>query len=252
MEFKNKVVLITGAASGIGKAAAIAFAKEGAKVLVSDRNSNAGEATVTEITSQGGTAAFLQADVAVFAEVEQLVQQTVDRYGKIDIAINNAGIAGHSAKTADYPIDDFEKVMQVNTAGVFYGMKAQLPQMVKQGKGVIINTASIAGLKGLPNSIAYTASKHAVVGMTKTTAMEYGKQNIRVNAICPVFTVTPLFNPDTIEKMAPGIPEKLKANVPMKRFAEVQEQVDAMLWLTSDKASFVTGVAFPVDGGLTA
>ena len=104
-----------------------------------------------------------------FAEVEQLVQQTVDRYGKIDIAINNAGIAGHSAKTADYPIDDFEKVMQVNTAGVFYGMKAQLPQMVKQGKGVIINTASIAGLKGLPNSIAYTASKHAVVGMTKTT-----------------------------------------------------------------------------------
>ena len=120
MEFKNKVVLITGAASGIGKAAAIAFAKEGAKVLVSDRNSKAGEATVTEITSQGGTAAFLQADVAVFAEVEQLVQQTVDRYGKIDIAINNAGIAGHSAKTADYPIDDFEKVMQVNTAGGFY------------------------------------------------------------------------------------------------------------------------------------
>ena len=142
--------------------------------------------------------------------------------------------------------------MQINTAGVFYGMKAQLPQMVKQGKGVIINTASIAGLKGLPNSIAYTASKHAVVGMTKTVAMEYGKQNIRVNALCPVFTVTPLFNPEQIEAVAPGIPDKLKANVPMKRFAEVQEQVDAMLWLASDKASFVTGVAFPVDGGLSA
>jgi len=252
MEFKEKVVLITGAASGIGKAAAIAFAKEGAKLLISDRNEAAGKATEAELKKLGAVVSFCTTDVSVFAEVEQLVQQTVNRYGQIDIAINNAGIPGASAKTADYPIDDFEKVMQVNTAGVFYGMKAQLPQMVKQGKGVIINTASIAGLKGLPNSIAYTASKHAVVGMTKTTAMEYGKQNIRVNAICPVFTVTPLFNPDLIEKVAPGIPEKLKANVPMKRFAEVQEQVDAMLWLASDKASFVTGVAFPVDGGLTA
>lgn len=252
MEFKNKVVLITGAASGIGKAAALAFAKEGAKMVVSDRNIPAGEATVANIIEQGGEAAFFSADVAVFVEVEQLIQQILELHGRLDIAINNAGIAGLSAKTADYPIADFEKVMQINTAGVFYGMKAQLPQMVKQGKGVIINTASIAGLKGLPNSIAYTASKHAVVGMTKTVAMEYGKQNIRVNALCPVFTVTPLFNPEQIEAVAPGIPDKLKANVPMKRFAEVQEQVDAMLWLASDKASFVTGVAFPVDGGLSA
>ncbi len=252
MEFKDKVVLITGAASGIGKEAALAFANEGAKLLISDRNVAAGKAVEAAIRKLGAAASFKAANVAVYEEVEHLVQQTVDLYGQIDIAINNAGIPGASAKTADYPVEDFEKVLQVNTAGVFYGMKAQLPHMVKQGKGVIINTASVAGLKGLPNSIAYTASKHAVVGMTKTTAMEYGKQHIRVNAICPVFTVTPLFNPDLIEQVAPGIPEKLKANVPMKRFADVQEQVDAMLWLASDKASFVTGLALPVDGGLTA
>ena len=131
-------------------------------------------------------------------------------------------------------------------------MKAQLPLMLAQGHGVIINTASIAGLKGLPNAVAYSASKHAVVGMTKTAAMEYGKKNIRINALCPVFTVTPLFDPVAIEKVAAGIPDKLKANVPMKRFAEVQEQVDAILWLASSKASFVTGLALPVDGGLTA
>ena len=130
-------------------------------------------------------------------------------------------------------------------------MKAQLPLMLAQGHGVIINTASIAGLKGLPNAVAYSASKHAVVGMTKTAAMEYGKKNIRINALCPVFTVTPLFDP-VIEKVAAGIPDKLKANVPLKRFAEVQEQVDAILWLASSKASFVTGLALPVDGGLTA
>lgn len=252
MEFNDKVVLITGAASGIGKAAAMEFAKAGAKLVIADRDTENGEATVSEITTAGGTAVFIMTNVADNASVEALVKAAVSQYGRLDIAINNAGISGLSAKTEDYPVDDFQRVMQINTAGVFYGMKAQLPVMLKQGSGVIINTASIAGLKGLPNAIAYTASKHAVVGMTKTAAMEYGKKNIRINAICPVFTVTPLFNPEVIEQFAPGIPEKLKANVPMKRFADVQEQVDAMLWLASEKASFVTGVALPIDGGLTA
>ena len=252
MEFKDKVVLITGAASGIGKAASIAFAKEGANVIVSDYNTKAGETTVDEIKETGGTATFIRCDVGDAQQVQQLMDQIKKDFQGLDIAINNAGISGTSARTHEYPLDDWDQVMRINASGVFYGMKAQLPIMLAQGSGVIINTASIAGLKGLPNSLAYTASKHAVVGMTKTAAMEYGKKNIRINALCPVFTVTPLFNPEMIEKVAAGIPEKLKAGIPLKRFANVQEQVDAMLWLASDKASFVTGLALPIDGGLTA
>lgn len=252
MEFKDKVVLITGAASGIGKAASIAFAKEGANVIVSDYNTKAGETTVDEIKETGGRATFIGCDVGDAQQVQQLMDQIKKDFQGLDIAINNAGISGTSARTHEYPLDDWDQVMRINASGVFYGMKAQLPIMLAQGSGVIINTASIAGLKGLPNSLAYTASKHAVVGMTKTAAMEYGKKNIRINALCPVFTVTPLFNPEMIEKVAAGIPEKLKAGIPLKRFANVQEQVDAMLWLASDKASFVTGLALPIDGGLTA
>ena len=164
MEFKNKVVLITGAASGIGKAAAIAFAKEGAKVLVSDRNSNAGEATVTEITSQGGTAAFLQADVAVFAEVEQLVQQTVDRYGKIDIAINNAGIAGVVAHTEWLQQKDFRQVMEVNFFGVVFMTQAFLP-LVRRERGRIVNMSSMCGRFAIATP-TYSASKYAVEGFS--------------------------------------------------------------------------------------
>lgn len=252
MDFTDKVILITGAASGIGKAAALAFASAGAKLVIADRDEKKGQTTRTEVNDIGCEALFIPTDVTKYSEVTAMVNAAVEQFGRIDVAINNAGISGTSVKTADYPVADFERVMQVNTAGVFYGMKAQLPIMLKQEGGVIINTASIAGLKGLPNAVAYTASKHAVVGMTKTAAMEYGKKNIRINALCPVFTVTPLFDPDVIEQFAPGIPDKLKANVPMKRFASVQEQVDAILWLASDQASFVTGVALPVDGGLTA
>ena len=142
--------------------------------------------------------------------------------------------------------------MAVNASGVFYCMKTQIPIMLEQGGGVIVNTASIAGLKGLPNSLPYVASKHTVVGMTKTAAMEYARHNIRINAICPVFTISPMFDPEAMDKIKKGIPDKLKANVPMKRFAKVEEQVSAMMWLCSDGASFVTGHALPVDGGLTA
>ena len=252
MEYQDKIVLITGAGSGIGAAAAIAFAEQGAQVIVSDRNEAGGGATVAKIVNANGKAEFIACDVSNYEAVLGLVEQIKAKYNRLDIAINNAGIPGTTARTHDYPVNDFENVLRVNTSGVFYGMKAQIPLMLAQGHGVIINTASIAGLKGLPNAVAYSASKHAVVGMTKTAAMEYGKKNIRINALCPVFTVTPLFDPVAIEKVAAGIPDKLKANVPMKRFAEVQEQVDALLWLASNKASFVTGLALPVDGGLTA
>ena len=252
MEYQDKIVLITGAGSGIGAAAAIAFAEQGAQVIVSDRNEAGGGATVAKIANANGKAEFIACDVSNYEAVVGLVEQIKAKYNRLDIAINNAGIPGTTARTHDYPVNDFEHVLKVNTSGVFYGMKAQIPLMLAQGHGVIINTASIAGLKGLPNAVAYSASKHAVVGMTKTAAMEYGKKNIRINALCPVFTITPLFDPVAIEKVAAGIPDKLKANVPMKRFAEVQEQVDALLWLASNKASFVTGLALPVDGGLTA
>jgi len=252
MEYQDKIVLITGAGSGIGAAAAIAFAEQGAQVIVSDRNEAGGGATVAKIVNANGKAEFIACDVSNYEAVLGLVEQIKAKYNRLDIAINNAGIPGTTARTHDYPVNDFEHVLKVNTSGVFYGMKAQIPLMLAQGHGVIINTASIAGLKGLPNAVAYSASKHAVVGMTKTAAMEYGKKNIRINALCPVFTITPLFDPVAIEKVAAGIPDKLKANVPMKRFAEVQEQVDALLWLASNKASFVTGLALPVDGGLTA
>lgn len=252
MDFKNKIILITGAASGIGRAAAMAFAEAGGFVIASDINEKGGLETVAKIKAMGEKATFIKTNVAKYEEVEKLMQQILEQFGRLDIAINNAGINGVLARTKDYPVEDWEKVMTINASSVFYGMKAQIPIMLQQGGGVIVNTASIAGLKGLPNSIGYTASKHAVVGMTKTAAMEYGRNNIRINAICPVFTISPMFDPEALEKVAKGIPDKLKANVPMKRFAKVEEQVGAMMWLCSDKASFVTGLALPVDGGLTA
>lgn len=252
MEFKDKVILITGAASGIGRSAALAFAKEGGIIVVSDVNEKGGLETVEQISSGGGQGVFIKTNVAVFEEVEKLMNQIVEQFGKLDIAINNAGIGGVPTRTADTSLETWDQVMAVNASGVFYCMKTQIPIMLKQGGGVIVNTASIAGLRGLPNNFAYTASKHAVVGMTKTAAMEYARHNIRINAICPVFTVTPLFNPEVIDMYSKGLSEKLKANIPMKRFAEVKEQVGAMMWLCSEKASFVTGLALPVDGGLTA
>jgi NAD(P)-dependent dehydrogenase (short-subunit alcohol dehydrogenase family) len=252
MQFKNKITLITGSASGIGRAAALAFAKEGATVIVSDMNDHGGKETVELIHANKGNATFIKTDVSKYEEVEELMNETLKQFGRLDIAINNAGINGKIARTKDYPVDDWDMVMSINASSVFYGMKVQIPIMLEQGGGIIVNTASIAGLKGLPNSIAYTASKHAVIGATKTAAMEYGRNNIRINAICPAFTVSPMFDPAALEKIAQGVPDKLKANVPMKRFAEVEEQVGAMIWLCSEQASFVTGLALPVDGGLTA
>ncbi len=252
MEFQDKIILITGAGSGIGREAATLFAAEGGKIVVSDINEEGGTETVNQIEKSGGQAHFIKTDVSKFEEVQSLTELTVEKFGRIDIAINNAGISGLPAKTPDTTLSNWENVMSVNASSVFYGMKCQIPQMLKQGGGVILNTSSIAGLRGLPNSLPYVASKHAVVGMTKTAAMEYAKKGIRINAICPVFTVTGLFKPEMMDQISAGLSEKLKQNLPMKRFAEPTEIANAMLWLCSDKASFVTGMAMPVDGGLTA
>ena len=167
----------------------------------------------------------------------------VNQYGRLDVAINNAGVGGGFEKLIDLSVESWNKTMSINSSGVFYCIKTQVPIMLKQGGGVILNTSSIAGIRGLPNATAYSASKHAVIGITKTVALEYAKNNIRVNAICPVFTVTPMFNPEAMNKLKEGLSERLKANIPMKRFADVMEQVNTMLWLCSDEASFITGQA---------
>ena len=245
-------MLITGAGSGIGLTTALAFAKEGAKVVVSDLNEASGLAAVSQINQDGGEAIFVKCDVANYDDVKNLMETAVLTYERIDVAMNNAGIGGEYQRTAEADHKMFDKVMQINCNGVFYCMQEELKVMLEQGSGVIINTASIAGLRALPNSLAYVASKHAVVGMTKTAAKEYATKNIRVNALCPVFTVTPLFNPEAMDQMKAGISDRLKQGIPMKRFSTTQEMADATLWLASDKASFVTGLALPIDGGLTA
>jgi len=252
MRYRDKIVLITGSGSGIGKAAALAFSKEGGTIIVSDINETNGLETVSEIIKNNGKAIFFKIDVSNFEMVKNLMDFIIEKYGRLDVAINNAGVGGDFGKITDITLESWDKTMSINSSGVFYCIKNQIPIMLKQGKGVILNTSSIAGIRGLPNATAYSASKHAVIGITKTVAMEYAKNNIRVNAICPVFTVTPMFNPEAMDKIKEGISEKLKANIPMKRFANVMEQVNTMLWLCSDEASFITGQAISVDGGITA
>jgi len=253
MEFKNKTVLVTGAGSGIGQVTAQLFAEHGAKVVVSDISETGGRDTVKEITENSGEATFIMADVSKHEEVIDLMKRSIETYGSIDVAVNNAGVANKQPQhAAEVDLEDWDRVMAINTTGVFYCLREELKQMMRQKGGNIINIASVAGLKGLPNSLAYVASKHAVVGITKTAAMEYARHNIRINAVCPVFTITPMFQPDQMDQISDGLSDKLKRAIPMKRFAQPREMAEAILWLGSDKASFVTGHALPVDGGLTA
>lgn len=250
MEFKDKVVLITGAGSGIGRVAAKNYAAEGAKVVVSDINAPNGEKVVKEIEAANGTALFIEADVSNYEAVQDLVQQTVTHFGRLDIAVNNAGIGGAMTNTTETSLENWEKVIAVNQTGVFYCMKEELKVMQQQGSGNIVNIASMAGMKGFPKQLAYTASKHAVIGMTKAAALEYIKFNIRVNAVCPVFTHSPLL--EQMFEYKAGLKEKLLYAIPMRRYGEAQEVVEAILWLSSDKASFTTGLALPIDGGQSA
>ena len=251
MEFENKIILITGAGSGIGRAAALLYAQHGGTIVVSDVDPRGGMETVDMIHANGGAASFAHCNVADYAEVQELIATVVERHGQIDVAVNNAGIGGASwNKTAEHTLEDWDNIIAVNQTGVFYCMKLELQQMSGQGFGSIINIASIAGLRGLPNNLAYVASKHAVVGMTKTAAMEYAKRNIRINAVCPVFTITNLFDPDKIP--VEGLGDKLRNSIPMKRWAKVEEMAESILWLSSEKASFITGHTLSVDGGLTA
>ena len=245
----NKVAIITGAGSGIGEATAKLFAAEGAKVVVSDISEENGTKVVSEIKKNGGDAFFVKSDASKAADHEQLVNETVKKYGKLNIAVNNAGIGGASAPTGEYPIDSWQKVIDINLSGVFYGMRYQLPEMVKAGSGSVINIASILGQAGFENSAAYVASKHGVVGLTKSAAWEFAKQTVRVNSVGPGFVYTGLVNEQTMGKEAITALEQKHA---FGRLGTAQEVAELILFLASDKASFITGSYYPVDGGYLA
>lgn len=250
-DFLEKVALVTGSASGLGRAAAVQFAQRGAKVVVSDVNEDGGHETVKLIRDAGGEATFFRCDVAQEAEVNTLIRQTVETYGRLDCAVNNAGIGGVLAPTHQYPLDNFEKVLSINTTGVFLCMKAELQVMLPAGRGSIVNVSSVSGLVGFPNNLAYATSKHAVIGLTRTAALEYARKNIRINAVCPVFTMTPMVE-GLLEAVGPERAVMMEQGIPMKRFGKAEEIADAIVWLCSDASSFITGHSLPIDGGMTA
>lgn len=244
---KDKVAIVTGAGSGIGKAIAELYAKEGAKVVVSDINEQHGNEVAELIKNQGGDAFFVKADSGSAEDNQKLVQATVKKYGRLDIACNNAGIGGPAQKTGEYDIDGWNKVINVNLNGVFYGCRYQIEQMLKNGGGNIVNIASIHGTVAAPLSSAYTATKHAVVGLTKNIAAEYAQQNIRCNVVGPGYILTPLLeaNLDEASKNA------MAAKAPMNRLGKSEEIAELVLFLSSDRSSFTTGAYYIADGGYT-
>lgn len=248
-KLEAKVAIITGAASGIGKATALLFAREGAKVVVSDINEESGTEVVNEIKNSGGEALFVKADSSSPEDHKNLVDETVKAFGKLDIAVNNAGIGGEVNKTADMSVEGWKKVIDINLSGVFYGVKYQAPEMVENGGGSIINIASILGQAGFATSAGYVAAKHGVVGLTKTAAWEYAREKVRVNAVGPGFIYTGLVNEEAMGKEALTA---LEARHAFGRLGEAEEVANMILFLASDEASFVTGSYYPVDGGYLA
>lgn len=249
-QFSGNVALVTGGASGLGRASAIALAKEGAQVVVSDVTPSEGERTVQMITQAGGQAIFVKTDVTNSAEVQAMVEKTVEIFGRLDFALNNAGIDGVRARVADYPEEIWRHVIDVNLTGVFICLKFELPMMLTQGRGAIVNMSSVAGVTGFPGHAAYTASKHGVIGLTKTVALDYAKSGIRVNAICPAYTRTPMLA-RMLEKKS-DLEAKLISRVPLRRLGTAEEIAQAVIYLFSDAASFITGHALVMDGGIAA
>ncbi len=244
---KNKTVIVTGAGSGIGRAIAHKFAGHQANVVVSDINEEAGNNTLREIRDGQGTAIFIKADISQVEECERLVKRAVEEFGQLHFAVNNAGIGSAGLKTGEYPTDRWEKEIATNLSGVFYGMRYQIPEMLRAGGGAIVNISSVLGSVATPLSVAYIAAKHGVVGLTKTAALEYAQQNIRINSVGPGYTETPLLSKYSEEKR-----QSVIRRHPMGRLARPEEIANMVFWLCSEEAGFVTGAYFPVDGGYTA
>ena len=249
-QLAGKVALITGGSAGIGRATALMFAREGAKVVVADVVVEGGEETVGMIKKANGEAIFVKADVSQATEVEALINQAVETYGRLDCAYNNAGVEGAMVLTADYAEEEWDRVININLKGVWLCLKYEIPQMLKQGSGAIVNTSSIAGLIGFGTMPAYVASKHGVAGLTKTAALEYAKSGIRVNAVCPGSINTAM-----VDRMVAG-KDELRTQIiglePVGRQGTPEEVAEAVVWLCSDAASFVTGHTMTVDGGWVA
>ncbi|MBM3225076.1 MAG: SDR family oxidoreductase [Candidatus Tectomicrobia bacterium] len=247
---EGKIVLVTGGSSGIGRASACAFAREGASVMVADIVPAGGQETVRLIQQAGGEATFMQADVTQTAEVAALIAATVRRYGRLDCAHNNAGIEGALGPTAECTEDNWDRVINVNVKSVWLCMKYEIAQMLLQDSGAIVNTASVAGLIGARGIPAYVASKHAVVGLTKTAALEYAKAGMRINAVCPGVIHTPMV--ERLLHNRPHAETRIRALEPMGRLGTPEEVAEAVVWLCSDAASFITGHTMTVDGGMVA
>ncbi len=246
----GKVALVTGGSSGIGRATALVFARQGAKVVVADVGVDGGEETVSLIRNTGGEATFVKTDVTQAVDIENLINKTVETYGQLDCAFNNAGIAGDLSLTADCSEEHWDRVISINLRGVWLCMKHEITHMLTHGSGAIVNTASVLGLVGMIGQIAYVAAKHGVVGLTKTAALEYAKSGIRVNAVCPGVIQTPMV--ENVINAQPELTEGLLMLEPIGRLGQPEEIAETVVWLCSDAASFVTGHAMASDGGYTA
>jgi len=245
---ENKVAIITGGGSGIGRATALLLASQGAKIVIADVDENGANETVAKITDCKGDAIFIKTDTSKPEDHKTLVEQTMKKYGALHITCNNAGIGGPTLPVAEYPIDGWDNVIAINLSGVFYGMHYQIPAMLKSGGGSIVNMASILGIVGTPHLSAYVAAKHGVVGLTKTAALEYAEQKIRVNAVGPGYISTPLLT-KTLDR---NTINALADMHPIGRLGRAEEVAELVLWLSSSKSSFVTGSYYTVDGGYTA